>query len=79
MRTLEKGLQHHHSLCHTTWMQKADGTRAITDEENAQVFCEHFCKIFNNQNSLPCDHTALSLIPPNAGFTHLAKLPSITK
>eukprot|EP00957_Ditylum_brightwellii_P062140 4716314-Ditylum_brightwellii.AAC.1 len=49
------------------------------DKENAQMFCEHFCIIFNNQNHLPCDHSVLSLILPNDDFTHVAKLPSITK
>eukprot|EP00957_Ditylum_brightwellii_P178907 13627671-Ditylum_brightwellii.AAC.1 len=79
MRTLKKGLQHHHSPCCIIWMQKADVTRAIMDKENTQVFCEHFGKIFNNQNALPCDHSALSLIPPHDDFTHLAKLPLITE
>eukprot|EP00957_Ditylum_brightwellii_P038957 2944275-Ditylum_brightwellii.AAC.1 len=36
MQTLERGLQHHHSPCRTIRMRKADGTRAITDDENAQ-------------------------------------------
>eukprot|EP00957_Ditylum_brightwellii_P093819 7144363-Ditylum_brightwellii.AAC.1 len=60
-------------------MQKADGARVVTDEENAQVFCEHFSKIFNNQNPLLCNHTALSLIPQPAKLTHLVELPSLSK
>eukprot|EP00957_Ditylum_brightwellii_P198035 15087766-Ditylum_brightwellii.AAC.1 len=79
MQTLKKGLHHHHSPCRTIQMQKADDTRAITDDENAQVFCEHFSKFFNNQNPLPCDHSALELIPPHDDFTHLAELPSLTE
>eukprot|EP00957_Ditylum_brightwellii_P173542 13212796-Ditylum_brightwellii.AAC.1 len=59
-------------------MRKADGTRAVTDEENAQVFCEHFSKIFNNQDPLPCNYSALSLILQHTEFTHLAELPSLT-
>eukprot|EP00957_Ditylum_brightwellii_P207138 15351644-Ditylum_brightwellii.AAC.1 len=35
MRTLEKGLTHHHAKCCTLKMRKADGTKAVTDEENA--------------------------------------------
>eukprot|EP00957_Ditylum_brightwellii_P099646 7590003-Ditylum_brightwellii.AAC.1 len=79
MQTLKKGLQHHHSPCCTIQMQKADSTHAITDNENAQMFCEHFSKKINNQNPLPCDHSALALIPPHNNFTHLAELPSITE
>eukprot|EP00957_Ditylum_brightwellii_P053755 4072421-Ditylum_brightwellii.AAC.1 len=79
IRTLKKGLQHYHSPCHTIRMWKADSTKAITNDENVQVFCEHFSKMFNNPNPLPCDHSALSLIPPHDNFTHLAKLPSITE
>eukprot|EP00957_Ditylum_brightwellii_P068750 5218566-Ditylum_brightwellii.AAC.1 len=79
MRSRKKGLHHDHSLSCTIWIQKAVGMRRVTDEENAQVFCEHFYKIFNNQNPLPCYHTALSLILQHAEFMHLAELPSITK
>eukprot|EP00957_Ditylum_brightwellii_P078914 5999900-Ditylum_brightwellii.AAC.1 len=35
--------------------------------------------MFNNQNPLPCDHTALSLILPHDNFTHLDELPSINE
>eukprot|EP00957_Ditylum_brightwellii_P132341 10091693-Ditylum_brightwellii.AAC.2 len=37
-RALEKGLLHHHSKCRMVQMQKSDGTKATTDEENAEVF-----------------------------------------
>eukprot|EP00957_Ditylum_brightwellii_P055773 4226605-Ditylum_brightwellii.AAC.1 len=53
MRTLEKGLTHQHTKCRTIRMQKSDGTMATTDNENAEVFCQHFNKIFNNQSPLP--------------------------
>eukprot|EP00957_Ditylum_brightwellii_P065523 4970206-Ditylum_brightwellii.AAC.1 len=79
MRTLEKGLSHHHSKCHTVCMRKSDGTKATTDEENAEVFCEHFSHIFNTQNLLSCDLTALNLIHPCNDFTHLATAPSLTE
>eukprot|EP00957_Ditylum_brightwellii_P022947 1731617-Ditylum_brightwellii.AAC.1 len=77
MRTLEKGLTHHHTKCCTVYMCKADGTKAVTDEENAQVFCEHFSKLFNNQTPLPCDHSMLNLIKQHDDYTHLAALPSV--
>eukprot|EP00957_Ditylum_brightwellii_P165285 12584418-Ditylum_brightwellii.AAC.1 len=53
--------------------------KVVTDEENAQVFCEHFGKIFNNQNPLPCDHSALNLICQHPDFTHLADLPTVSE
>eukprot|EP00957_Ditylum_brightwellii_P164701 12540171-Ditylum_brightwellii.AAC.1 len=79
MRTLEKGLLHHHSTCRTVCMQKPDGNKAVTDKENAEVFCEHFSHIFNNQNPLPCDLTALDLIRPCTDFTHLAAAPTLSE
>eukprot|EP00957_Ditylum_brightwellii_P100910 7690863-Ditylum_brightwellii.AAC.1 len=36
MRTLEKGLSHYHAKCRTVHMRKQDGTKATTDEENAE-------------------------------------------
>eukprot|EP00957_Ditylum_brightwellii_P205902 15345933-Ditylum_brightwellii.AAC.1 len=36
MRTLEKGLSHHHSTCCTVCMRKPDGNKAVTDKENAE-------------------------------------------
>eukprot|EP00957_Ditylum_brightwellii_P069590 5286126-Ditylum_brightwellii.AAC.1 len=58
-------------------MCKTDGTKAVTDKENTQVFCEHFSKLFNNQTPLPCDHSALDLIKQHDNYTHLAALPSV--
>ena len=58
-------------------MQKMDETKAVTDEENAEVFCEHFSKLFNNQTPLPCDLTALDLVKQHADYTHLASPPSL--
>eukprot|EP00957_Ditylum_brightwellii_P064203 4871778-Ditylum_brightwellii.AAC.1 len=79
MRTLEKGLSHHHTTCRTVRMQKPDGNKAVTDKENAEVFCEHFSCIFNNQNLLPCNLTALDLIRPCHDFTHLAAVPTLSE
>eukprot|EP00957_Ditylum_brightwellii_P179706 13689448-Ditylum_brightwellii.AAC.1 len=36
VRTLEKGLTHHHAKCRTVCMQKMDGTKSVTDKENAE-------------------------------------------
>eukprot|EP00957_Ditylum_brightwellii_P167374 12742385-Ditylum_brightwellii.AAC.1 len=36
MRTLEKGLKHHHSPCHTIQMEKPNGSKVPTDEENTK-------------------------------------------
>eukprot|EP00957_Ditylum_brightwellii_P136526 10411612-Ditylum_brightwellii.AAC.1 len=44
-------------------MQKITGEKETTDEENAEVFAEHFCKVFNNPDPLPCNETALPFIP----------------
>eukprot|EP00957_Ditylum_brightwellii_P043305 3281858-Ditylum_brightwellii.AAC.1 len=75
MKNLEKGLTHHHTKCRPIHMRKSDGTMAITDNENTEVFCQHFDKIFNNQSPLPCDETALDLIEQSSDFTHLAEMP----
>eukprot|EP00957_Ditylum_brightwellii_P061241 4647606-Ditylum_brightwellii.AAC.1 len=77
MRTLEKGLLHHHSTCRMVRMCKPDGNKAVTDKENAEVFYEHFSHIFNNKNLLPCNLTALDLMRPCNDFTHLATAPSL--
>eukprot|EP00957_Ditylum_brightwellii_P143176 10909108-Ditylum_brightwellii.AAC.1 len=50
----------------------ADGEKATTDKENAQVFAEHFNKLFNNQLPLPCDPTVLDLIDQLPDYLHLA-------
>eukprot|EP00957_Ditylum_brightwellii_P180648 13761516-Ditylum_brightwellii.AAC.1 len=72
MQTLEKGLTHHHTQCRTIHMKMADREKATTDKENAQVFAQHFNKLFNNQLPLPCDPTALDLIDQLPDFLHLA-------
>eukprot|EP00957_Ditylum_brightwellii_P149496 11384646-Ditylum_brightwellii.AAC.1 len=36
MRTLEQGLQHHHTANRSIRMTKQDGEKAKTDEENAE-------------------------------------------
>eukprot|EP00957_Ditylum_brightwellii_P205135 15342456-Ditylum_brightwellii.AAC.1 len=69
--SLEKGLTHHHRPCRTIKMCKADGAQAKNDEENVQVFTEHFSKLLNNQSPLPCDLAALDLIEQSHEFTHL--------
>eukprot|EP00957_Ditylum_brightwellii_P116088 8856016-Ditylum_brightwellii.AAC.1 len=51
---------------------------ATTDNKNAEVFCKHFNRIFNNQSPLPCDETALDLIDDSPDFTHLEDAPSLT-
>eukprot|EP00957_Ditylum_brightwellii_P028449 2148052-Ditylum_brightwellii.AAC.1 len=38
MRTLEKGLSHHHSTCCTVRMQKPGEKKAVTGKENTEVF-----------------------------------------
>ena len=72
MRTLEKGLAHHHTECRTVPMRKANGEKAKTDRENAKVFADHFSKVFNNQNPLTCDPSVLDLIPQSPDFPLLA-------
>eukprot|EP00957_Ditylum_brightwellii_P167162 12725256-Ditylum_brightwellii.AAC.1 len=64
MRTLEKGLTHHHSKCRTISMHNADGRKATTDEENAQL-------------PLPCNHTTLDLIKQHANYACLVTLPYV--
>eukprot|EP00957_Ditylum_brightwellii_P154063 11724795-Ditylum_brightwellii.AAC.1 len=58
-------------------MRKADGSKALTDEENAEVFCVHFHKIFNNLHPLPCDIAALDLIALHPTHPHLAHPPTV--
>eukprot|EP00957_Ditylum_brightwellii_P173131 13180554-Ditylum_brightwellii.AAC.1 len=36
MRTLKKGLSHHHSTCRMVCMCKPDGSKAVTDKGNAE-------------------------------------------
>eukprot|EP00957_Ditylum_brightwellii_P154271 11740221-Ditylum_brightwellii.AAC.1 len=35
-RSLEKELTHHHAKCRTVRMSKVDGTKTVTNEENAE-------------------------------------------
>eukprot|EP00957_Ditylum_brightwellii_P127704 9738997-Ditylum_brightwellii.AAC.1 len=65
MRTLEKGLTHHHTKCRTIHMHKSDGTIATTNNKSAE-------------SPLPCDETALGLIEQSSEFTHLEEAPSLT-
>eukprot|EP00957_Ditylum_brightwellii_P147860 11259470-Ditylum_brightwellii.AAC.1 len=53
-------------------MQQANGEKTKTDEDNAKVFADHFSKVFNNQNPLTCNHSALDLIPQSPDFLILA-------
>eukprot|EP00957_Ditylum_brightwellii_P017779 1338951-Ditylum_brightwellii.AAC.1 len=59
--------------------EKSDGMVATTDNENAEVFYQHFDKVFNNQSLLPCDKSALDLIDQSPNFTHLEETPSLLK
>eukprot|EP00957_Ditylum_brightwellii_P174125 13257482-Ditylum_brightwellii.AAC.1 len=59
MRTLEKGLDHHHTKCWTVRMRKANSEKAKADKENAK-------------NPLTCNHSALDLIPQSPDFPLLA-------
>eukprot|EP00957_Ditylum_brightwellii_P147781 11254223-Ditylum_brightwellii.AAC.1 len=58
-------------------MQKTSGEKAMSDEENAEVFAAHFNKVFNNPDLLPCDELALPFVPTQLEFTHLGEPPSI--
>eukprot|EP00957_Ditylum_brightwellii_P028568 2158468-Ditylum_brightwellii.AAC.1 len=60
-------------------MQKANGECAKTDEESAEVFAEHFCKVFNNPDPPPCNDTVLPSVPTRPKFPHLGDLPSPAK
>eukprot|EP00957_Ditylum_brightwellii_P077079 5857960-Ditylum_brightwellii.AAC.1 len=60
-------------------MRKANGEKAKTDKENAKVFADHFSKVFNNQNPLACDHSALDLIPQSPDFPFLATPLTLNK
>ena len=75
MRMLEKGLESHHKRNRIIKMMKNDGTLGNNDEENAEVFFQHFVKIFNNQN-IPCDETALELITDRDTMNDLGLEPS---
>eukprot|EP00957_Ditylum_brightwellii_P158747 12083275-Ditylum_brightwellii.AAC.1 len=57
-------------------MQKTDGSKALADKENSEIFCAHFNRSFNNQHPLPCDLSLLDCIKPHPTFSHLAKPPT---
>eukprot|EP00957_Ditylum_brightwellii_P115009 8772530-Ditylum_brightwellii.AAC.1 len=57
-------------------MRKETGKKATTDAENAEVFANHFSKVFNNPDPLPCDKTTLPLVPQRQEFLFLAAVPS---
>eukprot|EP00957_Ditylum_brightwellii_P008805 668248-Ditylum_brightwellii.AAC.1 len=73
--TLEKGLKHHYVQNRTVQMCKANDEHAKTDEENAEVFAEHFCKVFNNPDPSPCNETILPSVPTQPEFPHLGDPP----
>eukprot|EP00957_Ditylum_brightwellii_P011480 868064-Ditylum_brightwellii.AAC.1 len=79
MRTLKKGLTHHHTQCQTIHMKIEDGRKSKTDEESAQVFAKHFNKLFNNQSPLTCNPIALDLIDQLPDFLHLTDPISLHK
>eukprot|EP00957_Ditylum_brightwellii_P084337 6413586-Ditylum_brightwellii.AAC.1 len=60
-------------------MRKANGDRAKTDEENSEVFAEHFRKVFNNSDPPPCNDTVLPSVPSRLEFPHLGDPPSPAK
>eukprot|EP00957_Ditylum_brightwellii_P137994 10520355-Ditylum_brightwellii.AAC.1 len=76
VHTLEKGLSFHHVPNRSVRMKKSTGKKAKTDEENAEVFAEHFCKVFNNPDLPPCDKSTLPIIPTHPDFFSLGDLPS---
>ena len=76
MRELENGLTGHHSKTRVIKMTKRDGTKAQTDKENAEVFSEHFSKIFNNTH-ITCDPTVLDLIEDREPKSDLGNAPTI--
>eukprot|EP00957_Ditylum_brightwellii_P112491 8576437-Ditylum_brightwellii.AAC.1 len=57
----------------------ADRKKATTDKKNAQVFAQHFNKLFNNQLPLPCDPTVLNFINQLPDFFHLATPISLSE
>eukprot|EP00957_Ditylum_brightwellii_P178084 13564797-Ditylum_brightwellii.AAC.1 len=57
----------------------ADGGKPTIDKENAQVFAQHFNKLFNNQLPLPCDPIVLDLIDQLPDLVHLAAPISLPK
>lgn len=56
-------------------MRKEDGTCAMSDEDNAEVFGPHFTKVFN-RNDAPVDWTILDEISQRPELTHLGEPPT---
>eukprot|EP00957_Ditylum_brightwellii_P165332 12588449-Ditylum_brightwellii.AAC.1 len=56
-------------------MWKSTGEKANTDEENAEVFAEHFRKVFNNPEPPPCDKSTLPLVASRPEFSNLGDPP----
>eukprot|EP00957_Ditylum_brightwellii_P051905 3936769-Ditylum_brightwellii.AAC.1 len=79
MRTLEKGLTHHHTQCWTICMPMEDRRKTKTDDKNTQVFAKNFNKFFNSQSPLPCDPTTLDLIDQLPDFLHLTDPISLSE
>eukprot|EP00957_Ditylum_brightwellii_P191571 14585701-Ditylum_brightwellii.AAC.1 len=58
-------------------MQKKDGTKAKSDQENAKVFAELFEKLFNNTSPLPCNGTVLEELFDVPEFLQVAVPPTV--
>eukprot|EP00957_Ditylum_brightwellii_P068227 5179380-Ditylum_brightwellii.AAC.1 len=56
-------------------MQKETGEKATADEKNAEVFANHFSKVFNDPDPVPCDNSALPLVLQRDEFTFLGTPP----
>jgi len=61
VKELQAGLTGHHAPLQEMQMKKSNGTMALTDEENADIFGPHFKFLFNRDDA-PVDHTVLGLI-----------------
>lgn len=62
LRHLQNGRSAHHKLAASAMhMRIADGTRAMSDDENADVFAPHFSKVFNRDDA-PVDWSVLDEI-----------------
>eukprot|EP00957_Ditylum_brightwellii_P020858 1573277-Ditylum_brightwellii.AAC.1 len=75
VRTLEKGFKHYHVQNRTVQVRKANGKRTKTNEENAEVFAEHFRKVFSNPDLPLCNDTVLPIVPTWPEVSHLGDPP----
>eukprot|EP00957_Ditylum_brightwellii_P194836 14841905-Ditylum_brightwellii.AAC.1 len=75
MGMLEQGLQHHHTANRSVHMTKQDVSKAKTDKENAEGFANHFSKVFNNPDLLPCNAPILLLVVTCSKFSKLITPP----